>query len=390
MFDKLSVAVASGKGEFPKWIQKILALLAMASTFFTFKGASIGADTFDETAAASVFAIASGIAIYAFWIFVFRSIPEWETRRDKLRGLSIVGGGMLFIIALSSTYNVVGIDKGAVLTHHQVLYTDSLAIELAEIVEANKVIESREADIRQGEVRYRGLAGNELKGSVSGTGGKGAVYHALLGTAGRLNGLLGEIDGFQKTAELTAKAARTRLERMRAVTNSSKPFAERNRMIKAESDLFRADLAKLDAQALNESVARAIAGLSSEVDIVSNFSRNKATEKLQREAVERLRREISKTAASLNKAFTEEPNEGESFPAYDPISSGIHLKMTSLPLRSPRSCKIHCCANSRGNKGNDIRIFARDSQTYLFPRFPRFCCLAGRADGFGIGFWTQW
>lgn len=320
MFDKLSVAVASGKGEFPRWIQKILALLAMASTFFTFKGASIGADTFDETAAASVFAIASGIAIYAFWIFVFRSVLEWETRKDKVRGLSIVTVGLLFIIALSSTYNVVGIDKGAVLTHHQALYIDSLALEMADILEANNELEGKEAEIRQNKSRYGTLAENELKGSVSGTGGKGAVYHALLGTAGRLNGLLGEINSFQITADAAAKAARTRLERMRAIQSSSRSFVARDRMIKTESDLLRADFVEMDSKALNDGVSRTISGLAGESDLVSSFSRDKGTEQLQREAIERLQDEISKTATSLDNAFAQNVDEDEGFPAYRPIS----------------------------------------------------------------------
>lgn len=324
MLEKLSVALAKRDGHFTKKVSTILLGTTMVTSFFSFKGLSADAETFSDVATASVFAIGTGIAFYAFWEFTFRSAPEWETFQDKLKGLGIVGAGMAFILALSSTYNVVGVDGGDVLAFHQSIYVEELADERAEIEDDNTILAALEAEIRQGEARYRALGESERNsGTLSGSGGTGAVYSALVGTADRLAGLLSEVTAFRARAAQIDQTARQRLDRMRAIVNSSEPFAVRDRLLKTESDKLRSDFASLDASGLNDAIARTVSGLSSEVDLVANFSANSGTEARQRQAIGRLQTEIANTAASLNTAFAPAAGDGEdeeAFPAYVPIS----------------------------------------------------------------------
>lgn len=324
MLEKLSVSLTKRDGSFAKRVRKVLMATTMVTSFFSFKGLSADAETFNDVATASVFAIGTGVAFYAFWDFTFRSAPEWETIEDKVKGLGIVGAGMAFILALSSTYNVVGVDGGSIMSFHQGIYVEELADERAKIEDGNTVLTALEADIRQGEARYRTLAESEKGGgTLSGSGGTGAVHSALVGTADRLGGLLSEVTAFRERAVQIDETARRRLDRMRAIINSSDPFAKRDRDLKTEADRLRSDFASLDAEALSDAIARTVSGLSSEVELVANFSNNTGTEARQRAAIERLRSEIANTAASLNAAFApsaiEEEND-EVFPAYVPIS----------------------------------------------------------------------
>lgn len=324
MPQKLSIALTKRDGPFAKRVRKFLLATTMVTGFFSFKGLSANAETFSDVATASVFAIGTGIAFFGFWDVVFRSAPEWDTMEDKLKGLSITGVGMAFILALSSTYNVVGVDGGDIMSFHQSIYIEELADERAEIENENASLAAFEAEIRQASARYRALADSEQSGgTLSGSGGTGAVYSALVSTADRLEGLLAEVSAFRAKAAQIDDTARRRLDRMRAIINSTKPFAERDRLLKTEADKLRSDFASLNASALNDAIARTVEGLSSEVALVANFSGNAGTEARQREAIERLQAEIANTAASLNAAFApsaSEEDDQETFPAYNPIS----------------------------------------------------------------------
>lgn len=324
MLEKLSVSLSKRDGPFAKRVRKVLMATTMVTSFFSFKGLSADAETFNDVATASVFAIGTGITFFAFWDFSFRSISEWQTTEDKVKGLGIVGAGMAFILALSSTYNVVGVDGGDIMSFHQGIYVEELADERAKIDDENSSLEAFEAEIRQSTARYRTFATSEKEGgTLSGSGGTGAVYSALVGTADRLDGLLSEVTAFRARAAQIDETARRRLDRMRAIVNSSDPFAKRDRLLKTEADRLRSDFASLDADALSDAIARTVSGLSSEVELVANFSNNAGTEARQRDAIERLQSEIANTATSLNAAFAPSENEerdDEVFPAYVPIS----------------------------------------------------------------------
>jgi len=322
MFEKLSLLLASGSPAFTHWVHRILVLLAMVTGYFTYKGASLGAVNFDDHATSTVFAIGSGIAIFAFWALVFKSALDWESGKAKKLGLAVVGAGTLFILPLSSVYNAAGIDRGGVLEHHQTLFINDVSQTLDGIIESNKDLHGVIVEGRQLSGRYRGLGEAELNsGGTSGVGGTGAVQSALQGAADRLQKMVEEIEEFQRSSDRTLATAQLRMERIREVSGSARPIAERDRLIKNEVDLLRADFAKLDSDAVRQAVSRTVRALPREVRLAANYSRNSRTRRAQSDALDRLQEEISEAAQTLDAAVTAKSGERIEIPAYEPISA---------------------------------------------------------------------
>jgi len=323
MFDRLSLLLTSGRQEFTFWLSRILMIMTMVTAFFTYKGAALGASTFNEHASATVFAIGSAVAIYAFWSLVFKSALDWETPETKRLGLIVVGVGVCFILPLSSVFNASGIDRGQVLDHHQTLYINDLSDTLEALLAENKSLTGIISGSRQREGRYDTLGKDEGQyGTTSGVAGNGgAVQTALIGAAKRFDGLAQELEDFQEEADKTLKAALVRLERIRAIAGSSKPIGERDRLIKNEVDILRADFAKLDGDAMKDAAERTIASIPREVRLAANYSKNDETKQAQADALDRLSDELETSTEELLAALNENDLEGEDeIPLYDPMS----------------------------------------------------------------------
>jgi len=309
MDEKFSTLVATGN---LKFIKPSLAVLAIASGFFTFKGAALGAETFGEKGMATVFAVASSVAIYTFWNVVTKSAREWETLKDKMLGTSTVIGGMAFIIALSSTYNVAGIDRGAALEHHNHEYIGELSDSLDLGFQDTQFLEGVAAELRQGILRFERLAKDEIEnGTISGRPGKGAVSDALFGIAERLRELLSEVQTFQQQAITLSASSRTRLENIRQIQLSSKPLAQRTREIESQSDALRNELARMDSNGLSEAIQRTLSSLHREVDLRANFSADNTIRARQEAALERVRDEIQQTTGTLAGFVTSANADGD-------------------------------------------------------------------------------
>lgn len=297
MDEKFSVKIATGKLGI---ITPSLAALSAASGYFTFKGAALGAETFAQKGQATVFAIASSIAIFLLWWAVLHAVKDWEAFKDKVLGLVTVTICVCFIVGLSSTYNVAGIDRGRMLEHDVQEYIVYLSAQNDSGFQDTQYLESVAAELRQGIQRYERLAQDEIaNGTISGTAGRGAVSEALFGIAVRLRELLSEVREFQTQASTLSDSARTRLERIRQIHHSSKPLAERIREIESESDALRNDLTRMNSDGLNEAIQRTLTSLHREVDLRANFSVNVETRARQEAALERVRDEVQETTATL-------------------------------------------------------------------------------------------
>ncbi|MEM7666335.1 MAG: hypothetical protein AAF250_10815 [Pseudomonadota bacterium] len=211
------------------------------------------------------------------------------------------------ITALSSQFNVAGVNGGRILTHHNELFVNNLSEGLSERTEAISTVEGFGADVRQSRDRYAELGATERKtGTASGSPGVGAVSNALISTSGRLDRLAGEIITFVTIADAAGDAARERLDRIRAINVSDMSYSERSRLIKQESDLLRADFAKMDAANLNAIIARTVNALPNEIRLLEQYSRNPNTKAQQAAALERLRVEIQGTSDALRAALSDE------------------------------------------------------------------------------------
>jgi hypothetical protein len=297
MAKRLSTLVESGK---LKLADPALATTSAGSGFFTYQGASIGADTLADRAAITVFAIVSAVAIFYFWKFALRGVRDWHTNLDRAKGLSIVAAGCMVIVGLSSNFNVSALNRGAALDTHQDRFVEVLAGAIEDGYAEIQFLESVAADLRQEITRYKASADEEFEhGTYTGSPGPGAVVNALNGIQARLSTLLGEVTVFTEEAQKLNLEVRDRLEVIRDIANSDAPRKERARKIAIEADAIRPLLTRMNASNLSASMTRTLEALAREVDLHANLSGNSQTAKAQQAALDRVRVEAEQTAANL-------------------------------------------------------------------------------------------
>lgn len=286
--DKMGVTIA------------ILFVLAAASGMFTYNGASLDAETFLEKARATVFALAGSSAIYLFWSYVLKIVPNLKEAWHIILAMLVTLIWCVLIFFISSSFNVTAFAGKDALELHLSRYLGELEVVVDEQFRDAKLVESVAADLRMEAARYDEAAKKEYEtGFYSGSPGPGAVHNSLVMIQSRMTGLEGEANAFLENVNVLSESAKGRLERIRQIANSGKTLKRRTRDIAKESDALRLELAQMDSRNLSESIARTVQSLPGEVDMQTVLSANSATARRQRASLDKLRIEISRTALAL-------------------------------------------------------------------------------------------
>jgi|GEM_PF-3322843 len=279
----------------------ILFVLAASSGMFTYNGASLDAETFLEKARATVFALAGASAIYLFWGYVLKIVPNLKEAWHIILAMFVTLIWCVLIFFISSSFNVTAFAGEDALELHLSRYVGDLEEIVDEQFRDAKTVESVATDLRMEAARWGDAAKKEFEtGFYSGSPGPGAVYNSLVMIHSRMTDLEAEADAFLKEVEILSESAKGRLERIRLIANSDKALKKRSRDIAKESDALRLELAQMDSRNLSESIARTIQALPGEVDMQSVLSANSSTARRQQAALDRLRADISRTALALS------------------------------------------------------------------------------------------
>ncbi len=291
-----------------------LAILAMASVLFAFKGAALAADTFSGTAQASVIAIGGGAVVYLFWWAVLKIVPPMKSAIKRGLAFVVIFIFIVVIFWLSSALNVAGMRGKDALQLHFVTYAGTLEESAGAQFARALQLESVLTDINIEVARYEAAIEAEIKrGAYSGRPGVGAVSNALTGVKGRLAQLRSEIAAYLTDAKDGYEKAKAHLDVIRKIAVSNESVKRRMRALTKESDALRAELAEMDAGALAETVRRAMDALPREADLHASFSRNAGTAERQRAALARVRTDIDQSGQVLS-AFLDD------MAAYEPVT----------------------------------------------------------------------
>ncbi len=297
-------------------------ILSIMSGFFSYNGASIEADTYDEKSSAMILAIATGVAIFVLWFCAFKMVPYLASLRAKIAGLSVVFMFCIGIFFMSTGLNVAGLVRESALEKHVSSYVNGLEDAVDAQFRDALLIEGVVTDIRGEFARYESAIKSEKQhGAYSGTKGNGAVVNALTAIKGRFKTLEDEADTFLETANTLNAQVLTRLGKIRKIVGSGQSLKYRKRMIAKESNAMRSELARMDVRHFAASVVRTLEALPGEVDIQSIFSKNKQVAEHQRVALEKVRADIETSFKRLS-GFIEAAtaNEGVQVQAFEDMT----------------------------------------------------------------------
>ncbi len=294
--------IADYLGEKLTTLRRSVAVLSGSSALFTYRGASLHAESFFEKAGASVYALGSGVAIYIFWHMAFKVVPRLKTPVEKALGLAVVMLGCLMIIPLSSALNTAGIaGEDALETHAQRTIAGYEEI-VGDRYDQGRLIESIIPDLKLEAARLRASAKAELeKGVYTGRPGPGAVEETLNGMALRLDGLREEIEAHLAKSKTLAQSASGELDVMRKIVTADKPLTIRTRDLGKRADSLRTMLTEMSSMGLAESSQRLLEALPREVERQAKFSANPKTAKSQEKALERLQEDVARTTEIIGK-----------------------------------------------------------------------------------------
>ncbi|MEO1660115.1 MAG: hypothetical protein AAFR51_03945 [Pseudomonadota bacterium] len=297
--------------------------MAFATAFFSFRGVSLDALTFMQKAGASVFAIASGMAIYMIWHTVLNTLPQLQRKKDKVLASITLGVCCVLIFWLSSAFNVAGLAGKDAREVHLARYVAELEQSTSEGFESAQLIRGLLPDLRQEAAAYSSRKDLEFsQGIYSGGPGPGAVHSALSGIEGRLLSLVDEAERYSTQSEALNTSVKQRMDQVREIRTSTRPYAIRFRDIGGEVEQIRSDLAKMEVQVFAGSVKRTLENLPREVDVQANYSANVDVAKRQRTALDRVRADISQTTKVLAE-FIQQANDASvgHIEALEPISA---------------------------------------------------------------------
>lgn len=274
------------------------------SGMLTYAGMSIDAETFREVSLAATFSVAMMILTIMFWRVLLALTPRLKTTRDITMTALLSLPFLLAIFGFSGWNNVKGVSGRAALElHMQDGITEFEAAFDQAYADAN-ALKTTGMDLSREARSFHADGDEEFEtGGFSGHPGKGlieSVFHSVG-------------DGFEDSARTVADLsqkndeslvqAQIHLDKMRKIAASNIPLQERMRLMAEQSDKIRGLLIELDTRPAALTILRGLKGLKQNVSLRSNFSKNPATARRQKQALETIERNIEATTKTINKPF---------------------------------------------------------------------------------------
>jgi hypothetical protein len=236
----------------------VLATLALGSGVYTYLGVR---SLLDGSAtviffAAVIYSVSVSVAMYGFWTYLIRFLPEMRDGGSRLSlvGIMIVGSAM--IVAMSSWLNA-AVEQHLAVTLED--YTADLDQAHGNALGALSLL----PDIQRAGERFARLAADEqATGALTGTSGSGSVVQLLTQMSAQMNELAATIEASRETVQSSFTEGQAHLAAMRTLVSAPGQIAQRSDEFAAEAVKLTGVIAALEQTSIAPSVMRAAADLS--------------------------------------------------------------------------------------------------------------------------------
>ena len=301
-----------------------LGVLAIASGIYTYLGVS---SLLEDTGAMSFFAavaysIAVSVGIFVFWSYMLRLLPAMRSAAGFI-GLTVSTlVGSLAIIAMSSWLNAAALAGSAAVEQH---LENTVRDYQAALEQSHEIALSGQAlgrEVQRAREAFEALADQERAGTLSGTGGEGAVFRVLTQKTEELRNLEAQIAQQQPLIDTAFADGNTILGRMRGLTVAPGPVEQRSVAFSEESVRLAGVIASLNQYSVAPLVARAAQDLPASVVLPELDGRSAAIRDAQSSTIGSVLTALDQRSLTLRRAADEvlaiEPPQET---AYNPISS---------------------------------------------------------------------
>lgn len=243
----------------------VLATLALASGVYTYLGVR---SLLDGTAtivffAAIIYSVSVSVAMYGFWTYLIRFLPEMRDGGSRLALLGIMGIGCAMIVAMSSWLNAAALAGSAAVEQHLAITLEDYTADLDQAHGNALGALSLLPDIQRAGERFGRLAEDERNsGALTGTQGSGSVVQLLSQMSAQMRELEATVAASRETIDTAFQEGQARLAAMRAVVSGSGPIEERSDKFAAESVALAGIISSIEQTSIAPSVSRAAADLS--------------------------------------------------------------------------------------------------------------------------------
>jgi hypothetical protein len=243
----------------------VLATLALGSGVYTYLGVR---SLLDGSAtlvffAAVIYSASVSVAMYGFWTYLIRFLPEIRDGASRLSLLAIMAVGSLMIVAMSSWLNAAALAGSAAVEQHLAITVEDYTADLDQAHGNALGALSLIPDIQRAGERFARLAADERNsGALTGTSGSGSVVQLLSQMSAQMRELEGTIQASRATIDQAFKDGQARLAAMRGLVSASGPIAERSDKFAEEAVALSGVVATLEQTSIAPSVSRAAADLS--------------------------------------------------------------------------------------------------------------------------------
>jgi hypothetical protein len=243
----------------------VLATLALASGVYTYLGVRSLLDGSATVVffAAVIYSVSVSVAMYGFWTYLIRFLPEMRDGASRLALLAIMAVGSCMIIAMSSWLNAAALAGSAAVEQHLALTVQGYTADLDQAHSNALGTLSLLPDIQRASERFSRLAADEQNsGALTGTSGSGSVVQLLSQMAAQMKELDATIQASGEPVRLAFEQGQKHLATMRGLVSAPGAIEQRSDSFAAESVSLAGVIASLEQTSIAASVVRAAADLS--------------------------------------------------------------------------------------------------------------------------------
>lgn len=243
----------------------VLATLALGSGVYTYLGVR---SLLDGSAtivffAAIIYSVSVSVAMYGFWVYLIRFMPEMRDGGSRLSLIGIMALGCAMIVAMSSWLNAAALAGSAAVEQHLAVTLEDYTGDLDQAHTNALGALSLLPDIQRASERFSRLAADEqATGALTGTSGSGSVVQLLTQMSAQMNELAATIEASRETVQSSFTEGQAHLAAMRGLVSAPGPIAERSDEFSAEAVKLTGVISALEQTSIAPSVLRAAADLS--------------------------------------------------------------------------------------------------------------------------------
>lgn len=243
----------------------VLATLALGSGVYTYLGVRSLLDGSATVVffAAVIYSVSVSVAMYGFWIYMIRFLPEMRDGGSRLSLVGIMAIGCAMIVAMSSWLNAAALAGSAAVEQHLAVTLEDYTSDLDQAHGNALGALSLLPDIQRASERFSRLAADEqATGALTGTSGSGSVVQLLTQMSAQMNELAATIEASRERVQTSFTEGQGYLAAMRGLVSAPGAIEQRSDQFAAEAVKLSGVISALEQTSIAPSVMRAAADLS--------------------------------------------------------------------------------------------------------------------------------